>query len=71
MKKYYLIAFVLLFVQSYTWAQCDLACYHADPDASEREHNVDITNMKVEVQFDVANKSGGKVMGKVTHSFVP
>lgn len=71
MKKYYLIAFVYLFVQSYLWAQCDLACYHADPDASEREHNVDITNMKVEVLFDATNKMGGKVIGKVTHSLVP
>ena len=70
MKNLYLFS-VLLISSSLAFAQSDLSCFHADPGATEREHSVDITNMKVEVSFDVKHKEGGKVLGKVTHSFKP
>ncbi|MFN5415104.1 MAG: hypothetical protein ACK5BM_07830, partial [Bacteroidota bacterium] len=41
-------------------------CYHVDPGAHERNRNIDVTQMKVEVRFDVMKKT---VFGKVTHTF--
>jgi aminopeptidase N len=69
MKHIYILFLSLIFSIN-ALAQHDLACYHADPER-EREHSVDITHMKVEVKFDVNQPKGGKVLGKVTHSFKP
>jgi aminopeptidase N len=41
-------------------------CRQTDPNATPREHTVDITNMKLEVEF---NPEAGLVIGKVTHTF--
>ncbi len=41
-------------------------CYHVDHGAHERNRNIDVTQMKVEVRFDVMKKT---VFGKVTHTF--
>ena len=41
-------------------------CYHVDHGAHERNRNIDVTHMKVEVRFDVMKKT---VFGKVTHTF--
>ncbi len=41
-------------------------CYVRDPNASPREHNIDIERQKLEVAFEPAK---GLVKGKVTHSF--
>lgn len=41
-------------------------CYVRDPNASPREHNIDIERQKLEVEFEPAK---GLVKGKVTHSF--
>lgn len=43
-------------------------CYHIDHGGHERNRNIDVTHMKVEVRFDVLKKT---VFGKVTHTFVP
>lgn len=40
--------------------------YHIDAGGHERERNIDVTHMKVEVSFDVLKKT---VYGKVTHTF--
>ncbi|MFM2424750.1 MAG: hypothetical protein RL747_294 [Bacteroidota bacterium] len=45
----------------------EIHSYHTDPGAHERNRNIDVTHMKVEVKFDVYKKS---VMGKVTHTFI-
>ena len=42
-------------------------CYHVDHGAHERNRNIDVTQMKVEVRFDVMKKT---VFGKVTHTFI-
>lgn len=41
-------------------------CYVRDPNASPREHNIDMERQKLEVEFEPAK---GLVKGKVTHSF--
>lgn len=71
MTKHILFSILLVLGTGNLFSQCDLACYHADPDAREREHSVNITHMKVEVKFDVNDPLGGKVIGKVTHDFEP
>lgn len=70
MKKYFITAFIFM-IGGVLYAQQEYYVYYADPNAAEREHFADITNMKVEVSFDVNNSNGGKVIGKVTHSFKP
>lgn len=42
-------------------------CYHVDHGAHERNRNIDVQHMKVEVYFDVTKKT---VFGKVTHTFI-
>jgi aminopeptidase N len=44
----------------------DLLCYHNDPGRHERNRNIDVELMKLEVDFAPAE---GKVFGVVTHSF--
>ncbi|NBU03526.1 MAG: M1 family peptidase [Bacteroidetes bacterium] len=49
------------------WAQFpETQCYHVDHGAHERNRNIDVQHMKVEVRFDVMKKT---VFGKVTHTF--
>lgn len=70
MKKLFFTGLILL-IGGVLHAQQEFSIYYADPNAAEREHYADITNMKVEVSFDVNHKDGGMVIGKVTHSFKP
>jgi aminopeptidase N len=66
MKKIYIFCLTLFIVgQSISQSQ-DLLCYFKDPGAHERDRNVDVTHMKLEVEFAPIE---GKVMGKVTHTF--
>lgn len=44
----------------------DLLCYHDDPGRHERDRNIDVTHMKLEVGFVPAE---GLVKGLVTHTF--
>jgi len=44
----------------------DHICYVHDARASERDHQIDISHMKVEVAFE---PKAGKVKGKVSHTF--
>ena len=41
-------------------------CYIHDARASERDHQIDVSHMKVEVEFEPKD---GKVIGEVTHTF--
>lgn len=41
-------------------------CYVKDDRASERDHQIDVSHMKVDVEFEVKL---GKVIGEVTHTF--
>lgn len=41
-------------------------CYIKDDRASERDHQIDVSHMKVDVEFEVEI---GKVIGEVTHTF--
>ncbi|MFM6952470.1 MAG: hypothetical protein ACKOXR_04940, partial [Bacteroidota bacterium] len=43
-------------------------CYHIDNGGHERNRNIDVRHMKVEVRFDAMKKT---VFGKVTHTFTP
>ncbi len=59
--------FALLLTPHIAHAQFpEIHSYHTDPGGHERNRNIDVTHMKVEVKFDVYKKS---VMGKVTHTF--
>ena len=42
--------------------------YHLDPGGHERNRNIDVLHMKLEVSFDAPKKT---VFGKVTHTFEP
>lgn len=70
MKKFSITALIIM-ISGFLHAQQEYSIFYADPNAAEREHYADITNMKVEVSFDVNDMNGGKVIGKVTHSFKP
>jgi aminopeptidase N len=60
--------FALLFTPHIAHAQFpEIHSYHTDLGGHERNRNIDVTHMKVEVKFDVYKKS---VMGKVTHTFI-
>jgi aminopeptidase N len=60
--------FALLLTAHIAHAQFpEIHSYHTDPGGHERNRNIDVTHMKVEVKFDVYKKS---VMGKVTHTFI-
>jgi aminopeptidase N len=60
--------FALLLTPHIAHAQFpEIHSYHTDPGGHERNRNIDVTHMKVEVKFDVYKKS---VMGKVTHTFI-
>ena len=67
MKKELLIIFSIITFAFSANAQHQFHCRIADPTAQERNHSVDITHMKVDVNFDVKK---GQVLGKVTHEFL-
>ena len=56
----------LLCGSSYAQTLTTNACYVRDPNASPREHAIDIERQKLEVAFE---PSAALVKGKVTHSF--
>ena len=66
MKKiFYGLLFFFIGLANISTAQ-EHNCYMHDARASERDHQIDVSNMKVEVGFEPKN---GKVMGEVTHTF--
>ncbi|MFM2425360.1 MAG: hypothetical protein RL747_904, partial [Bacteroidota bacterium] len=67
LTRFIVSTFVLLLTPHIARAQFpEIHSYHVDPGAHERDRNIDVTHMKVEVRFDVYKKS---VLGKVTHTF--
>lgn len=66
MKKFLFIASLALASMPATAQHNDLLCYHADPGRHERNRNVDIIHMKLNVAFLPAQ---GTVLGTVTHQF--
>ena len=68
-SKSILLSAALCLLQQAVLAQFpETQCYHIDHGGHERDRNIDVTHMKVEVRFDVLKKA---VFGKVTHTFVP
>jgi aminopeptidase N len=68
-SKSILLSAALCLLQQAVLAQFpETQCYHIDHGGHERNRNIDVTHMKVEVRFDVLKKT---VFGKVTHTFVP
>jgi aminopeptidase N len=67
LTRFIVSTFVLLLTPHIARAQFpEIHSYHVDPGAHERDRNIDVTHMKVEVSFDVLKKT---VYGKVTHTF--
>ncbi len=66
MKKLLFAAALLGFLAPITAQHNDLLCYHNDPGRHERNRNIDVEHMKIEVEFVPAE---GKVFGVVTHTF--
>ena len=66
----YLILFAFLFLgMTKLKAQFpETQAYHVDPGGHERNRNIDVLHMKLEVSFDAPKKT---VFGKVTHTFEP
>ena len=66
----YLILFAFLFLgMTKLKAQFpETQAYHLDPGGHERNRNIDVLHMKLEVSFDAPKKT---VFGKVTHTFEP
>lgn len=66
MRKFFLFCLSVTF-SSITWAQFpEINCYHTDHGAHERNRNIDVTHMLVEVSFVPQKK---EVYGTVTHTF--
>lgn len=60
---------ILFFTASLLKAQFpETQAYHLDPGGHERNRNIDVLHMKLEVSFDAPKKT---VFGKVTHTFEP
>lgn len=66
--RYYLIFFVSLFVCEESLAQFDFDLHWQDNGSTYRDHSLDISHMKVNVEFE---PSKGKVIGAVQHTFQP
>lgn len=66
MKKITWIIISLMATVGVYAQQQDIVCYYNDPGKHERNRNIDVEAMKLEVSF--APKEG-KVIGKVTHTF--
>ena len=68
-RKYLPLLAILLFTASLLKAQFpETQAYHVDPGGHERNRNIDVLHMKLEVSFDAPKKT---VFGKVTHTFEP
>lgn len=65
MQKY-LYTLLLLAATQLSAQNQDHVCYYDDPGRHERDRNVDITHMKLDVSFE---PKAGKVNGKVIHTF--
>jgi aminopeptidase N len=65
-KKILFAAFIGAILSPLSAQHNDLLCYHNDPGRHERNRNVDVEHMKLEVEFAPAE---GKVFGIVTHTF--
>lgn len=58
---------IALSLYSNTWAQFpEVNCYHVDHGAHERNRNIDVSHMLVDVSFNPKKK---EVFGAVTHTF--
>jgi len=66
MKKLLFIATLALTYLPISAQHNDLLCYHADPGRHERNRNVDVIHMKLNVAFQPAQTT---VLGTVTHQF--
>jgi aminopeptidase N len=66
MKKVLVFFSALLFLLTQTIAQSEKRIYYADEELTPREHLVDFTHLRLEVEFEPVS---GKVEGTVTHSF--
>ena len=67
--KYLPLLAILFFTASLLKAQFpETQAYHVDPGGHERNRNIDVLHMKLEVSFDAPKKT---VFGKVTHTFEP
>jgi aminopeptidase N len=66
MKKPVLLLFSLLLSFLVFAQNQDIISYYDDPGRHERNRNVDVTLMKLEVSFE---PTAGKVFGKVSHTF--
>ena len=44
----------------------EITCYHQDPGAHERDRNIDVTHLQLNVKFNPEQK---QVLGKVSHHF--
>jgi aminopeptidase N len=65
--KYRILFLTVFFAAGLSAQNQDIVCYYNDPGKHERNRNIDITQMKLDVSFVPEE---GKVIGKVTHSFV-
>ncbi|MBM3456150.1 MAG: M1 family metallopeptidase, partial [Bacteroidetes bacterium] len=66
MKKILFIASLAMASMPISAQHNDLLCYHADPGRHERNRNVDVIHMKLNVAFQPAQAT---VLGTVTHQF--
>lgn len=67
MRKFILLTSALAICALRLGAQHnDLLCYHDDPGRHERNRNIDVEHMKLDVAFVPTE---GKVLGTVTHTF--
>lgn len=68
-RKHLPLLAILFFTASHLKAQFpETQAYHVDPGGHERNRNIDVLHMKLEVSFDAPKKT---VFGKVTHTFEP
>lgn len=67
-KYLHLLAFLLLSTTNLKAQFPETQAYHMDPGGHERNRNIDVLHMKLEVSFDAPKKT---VYGKVTHTFEP
>jgi len=67
-KYLHLLAFLLLSTTTLKAQFPETQAYHMDPGGHERNRNIDVLHMKLEVSFDAPKKT---VYGKVTHTFEP
>ncbi|MDX2197132.1 MAG: M1 family metallopeptidase [Cytophagales bacterium] len=64
----FIIIHLLAICSLHTWAQSKIISFDIDKNRPPREHNLDFTELKLEVNFDMQN---GIVKGKLQHLFTP